>query len=97
MLCLLWTCHVLFVINNYRAQELQLALSQNLFKYIFFHVHKIRKIFILYSVLYMLFLLVPLKLYRKEGKAIYSYFSRINDNEIAPIIGEMDNAIKAVW
>ena len=63
----------------------------------FFHVHKIRKIFILYSVLYMLFLLVPLKLYRKEGKAIYSYFSRINDNNMAPMIGEIDSAISAVW
>lgn len=63
-------CCILLVIYLLRTQELQLPLSQNLFKYIFFHVHKIRKIFILYSILYMLFLLVALKLYRKEGKAI---------------------------
>ena len=88
---------ILLVIYLLRPQELQLPLSQNIFKYIFFHVHKIHKIFILYSIIYTLFWLRPLKLYRNESETVYSYFNRMSDNNMAPMIGEMDNAIKAVW
>ncbi len=91
-------CLILLIIYNVRAQKLPLLLSQNFYANTFYFMY-IRYIkFWFYSLFYICTVTFPFfKFYKKDRKGVYSYFSRINDSKIDPMIGEMDNAIKAVW